>query len=145
MKRNVILVCAIFLLLCPGVSRAFGDPIPSLQELSLNINGTFLDSLAPVFISTPGLDTSAFDLTTGLGTLTYTYNPGVAGPAFFDIFVDEEVGVPFFNEFGTKVGSPGGTSWEIGDNLASSIFANTQNNALSNTNELPQGNDNFLT
>src|ERR1700722_16568300 len=110
MKKNLLqILSAVLLLTGLGAARALADPIPSLQEISFNVNGTFNDSYSTpnIFTAISGLNSSAFNTSTGLGTPTLTYNPGVAGPAFVDFFLDEEVGVPFYNEFGsTGGGSP---------------------------------------
>jgi hypothetical protein len=149
MKKNLLQILSTVLLLTGlGAARALADPIPSLQEISFNVNGTFNDSYSTpnIFTAISGLNSSAFNTSTGLGTLTLTYNPGVAGPAFVDFFLDEEVGVPFYNEFGsTGGGSPAaGESWEIGDSFASSIYTDVENNTLTNTNMLPEGASNYL-
>jgi hypothetical protein len=148
MKKNSLhILTAVLLLTGLGAARALADPIPSLQEISLNANGTFSDSgtTANFFTAISGLNASGFNTSTGLGTLTYTYT-GAAGNAFVNFFVDEEVGVPFYNEFGsTGGGSPAaGEKWEIGDSFASSIYSDVQNNSLTNSNLLPEGASNYL-
>src|SRR4029077_6157436 len=90
------------------------------------------------------MNTAGFNSTTGLGTLTLTFNPGVAGNYFFDAFFDEQLHIPFYDEFGAVGGVPGaGISWQIdepefGDaNRVGTIFTNTSNNGLDNTNHIP--------
>jgi hypothetical protein len=93
-----------------------------------------------------GFNTAGFNQTTGLGTLTFTFNPGAAGTYSFDSFFDLELSTPFYNEFGTASGSTAtGQSWEIGDSFASSIYNDvTTGGPLSNSNMLPGGTSNFL-
>jgi len=117
-------------------------PLPadttSLQSILTNVNGSQTTDFT-------GYNTGAFNQTTGLGTLTYTYNPG-PGVYFFDVFFDHELNVPFFNEFGTVNGAPAaGQSYEIGDSFASNIYADVQaGGTLANTNGLPGQAGNFL-
>ena len=110
----------------------------SLQSILTNVNGAQSTDFT-------GYNTSGFDQTTGLGTLTYTYNPG-PGTYFFDVFFDHQLNLPFFNEFGTVLGAPAaGQSYEIGDSFASSIYPDVQaGGALPNTNSLGGQNSNFL-
>jgi len=92
----------------------------------------------------PGLDLSVYNTSTGLGTITFTDT--TLGSDTFAIWWDEEVGVPFYNEFG----STGGTltdpneSWEIGDAYASSIYGDASYDALLNKNLLAGTTSNYL-
>ena len=138
MKKLLLSLSALCLLWTFTARTSLADPV--LQGVLFNVNGTQSSDF-----SDPNFNTSGFNPSTGLGTLVYTYNPGTTGSAFFDAWVNHDIGIPYYNEYGPASGSPAaGQSWEIGDNYASSIYADTQNNALSNTNYLPQGNDNFL-
>jgi hypothetical protein len=148
MKRNVLLLSAAFLILGFGTSKAFADP--TLQELAFDLGGTSydsgLDSTFTADVAALGVDLSAYNSSTGLGTITYTYNPGAAGPGYFNAFWDEEVGTPFYNEFGSASGTAAsGESWEIGDSFNSSIYTDASSGALLNSNLLPEGSSNFLT
>ncbi len=133
----------------------------ALQDFGVNINGTAYDynNLGQTDPTTlPGMNASGFstftsgDLAgTGLGTLTYTFNPGSAGSYFVNFYFDEEGSVPFFNEYGVVNGSaPAGTSWEIAQVNPSvggiQFWNGTQvlPNSLDNTNNLPGGNTNYL-
>lgn len=114
--------------------------VPSLQEILFNANGTTFHNTYAL----PGLSSAGFDPTTGLGTLTLTFDPGVAGSYFFDVFFDHQLHDQFYNEYGAVNGAPGaGITWQIdepgfGDgNRTGSIFTNTQTNALDNTNYVP--------
>ena len=69
----------------------------SLQSILTNVDGITQTNYT-------GYNTGAFDQSTGLGTLTFTFNPG-AGSYFFDVFFDHRLNLPFFNEFGTVLGS----------------------------------------
>ena len=130
------------LLLGFTAKSALADPV--LTDVIFNVNGTTTVSSFAV----PGLDTSAYNTATGLGTLTFTYNPGVAGTSFFDVMFDLDINSSVFqNEYGTAVGTPGaGFSWEVGDYGATTppdIFDDTLNNTLGNVNLLPGKTDNF--
>lgn len=118
----------------------------ALQEVLFNVNGTVYNDT-----SVPGLDAAAFDAVTGIGALTFTFNPGVAGSYFVDAYFDHEVHSPFFDEFGAAVGSPSaGTSWQIdepgfGDsNRVGTIYTNVLNHSLDNTNHIPGQSSNEL-
>jgi hypothetical protein len=128
-----------FVLLCCLVPRVALADI-SLQESLLVVNGTqYYDTF-----SVPGLNTASFNQTTGLGSITLTFNPG-PGSYSFDSYFDIEAGVPFFNEYGTVNGSPvAGQTWQIDDPLAGTIFPNAQGDTLDNTNHIPGKVDNFL-
>src|ERR1700678_3027277 len=148
MKNKVVLMSAVLLLLGVGTSRAYTDP--TLQELGFNFDGTYIDNgIDPTFtsdVAALGVDLSAYNIASGLGTITYTFNPGAAGPSFFDVFFDEEAGTPFYNEYGTADGTAAaGESWEIGDSFLSSIFSDVSAGSLLNSNLLPEGSSNYLT
>jgi hypothetical protein len=128
------------------------DPVV-LQDYLFNVNGTGYcpDAACGGSLLPGGLDSSAFDFSTGLGTLVWTFSPGAAGSYFFDAFLDHDLHAPFFNEFGTVSGAPGaGVSWQIdepgfGDgNRLGTIFDNAMANALDNTNHVPGTTSNFL-
>lgn len=117
----------------------------SLQDFAINVNGTFTDA----DLTVANLDATGFDTPTGTGTLVYTFNPGAAGSYFIDFYFDHELHVPFFNEYGTVNGSaPTGTTYQIDNpgsdgNRTGTIFANTQNDSLDNTNHVPGTLSNF--
>src|SRR5947209_2350126 len=121
-------------LLCCSAAKADS----SLQSVLFNVNGTVQTNYA-------GFNTGAWDGTTGIGTLTYVFNPGAPGTYNFTSFFDNSVSAPFWNEFGGTSGLPvAGQSWEIGDSFASSIYADATAGALTNSNALPGQADNFL-
>jgi hypothetical protein len=110
----------------------------SLQEVHFNLNGTQQEN------DYTNVNTGAFNTTTGIGTLTWTFNPGAAGAYFFDAFFDHEVALPLFNEYGSVHGlAAAGQSWQIDEPNAGTIFPNTTGNALDNTNHIPGTTDNF--
>jgi PEP-CTERM motif len=121
-----------------GTPRASADTT-SIQSVLFNVNGTQYTDY-----SAPGMSTVAWNQTTGLGTLTFTYNPG-PGSFFFDVFFDHSLNLPFFNEYGTVNGAPAaGQTYQIGDSFSSSIYPNVQaGGALPNTNTLPGQASNF--
>jgi PEP-CTERM motif len=116
--------------------RASADTT-KLQSILTNANGIQTTDFT-------GYNTGAFDTTTGLGTLTYTFNPG-PGAYFFDVFFDHQLNLPFFNEFGTVNGAPAaGQSYEIGDSFGSNIYPHVQaGGPFNNTNGLPGQASNF--
>lgn len=141
MRKTAIAVC-LGILVCLGVSGAFAGTI---QDVAVNNNGTFADGVD--ITSSPF--SSTIDPTTGLGTITYTDNPGAAGSFFTVLAIDYEVGIPFWNEYGGTSGSASaGETWQIDasftdQNFAPTIWTNTQNNTLDNTNHVPGTLDNF--
>lgn len=139
MKRNLLLMCAVFLLLGMGASRAFAQDTPSLQDIWFNVNGSSTE------LSAPGVSLGGYNMSTGLGTITFTDLN--VGAGYFNTWWDEEVGVPFYNEFGSTPGAALGDpneTWEIGDNFLSNIFNDAAAGALTDTNYLPEGASNFL-
>jgi hypothetical protein len=138
MKTLVMVVSVlIFVVLGAGAPTAHADTT-SLQSVLFNVNGT-------TQMDFTGANVGGFNTTTGLGTLTYTYNPG-PGIYFFDVFFDHSLNKPFFNEFGTVNGAPAaGQTYEIGDSFASNIYNDVQaGGALPDTNSLPGQASNFL-
>jgi len=138
MKKVAFAVLGLAVLACVQPRSAFADI--TLQESNINVNGTqYYDTF-----SVSGLNTAGFDQTTGLGSLTLTYNPG-PGTYFVTAYFDLELGVPFFNEYGTVTGSPvSGQSWQIDDPWFGTIFGNAQGNSLDNTNHIAGAVDNYL-
>lgn len=106
----------------------------SLFEYESNIDGV----ISPLGGLPPAVNLSAFDTTTGLGTVVFS----LSGPgthyvgSFFDHDIDEAVNT-FFNEVGsTSLGSPAaGQSWEIDEPgfTFGDIFTNFKKSALDNT------------
>jgi hypothetical protein len=132
--------------------RVWAAPLV-LQDYLFNVNGTSYcpDAACSGSLVPAGLDSSAFDFSTGLGTLVWSFTPGVAGAYFFDGFLDHNLHAPFYNEFGAANGSAGaGVSWQIdepgfGDgNRLGTIFDNAMANAFDNTNHVPGAASNFL-
>ena len=158
MKR--LLILAALLVPIAWASQARADI--ALQDFGVNINGTAYDynnlgQTDPTTLS--GMNATGFstftsgdDLGTGLGTMIYTFNPGVAGTYFVNFYFDEEASVPFFNEFGTVNGSaPAGESYEIAQvnpSVGGIQFYNGSTqvlpNVLDDTNHAPTGNTNYL-
>jgi len=137
MRKLTTALLGLFVLCFAAAPIALADT--SLQSVLFNVNGTqFTD------YSAAGMNVAGFNQATGLGTITFTFNPG-PGTFFFDVFLDHQLNVPFFNEFGTVNGAPAaGQSYEIGDSFASSIYPDVQaGGALANTNTLPGTLSNF--
>jgi hypothetical protein len=135
---NALFLGVLLLLLGSGAQQASADT-PSLQDIAFNINGTWTDIGTPS--PTPaGVDLSGYNSSTGLGTITITTTTSGS----VDTWWDEEVGVPFYNEFGNTSGTlASAESWEIGDNYGSNIYSDAQSGALTDTNYLPAGNSNY--
>ncbi len=112
----------------------------SLQSVLFNVNGTQYTDY-----SAPGMNIGSWNQSTGNGTITFTFNPG-PGSYFVDSFFDNQLNLPFFNEYGAASGSPAtGQTWEIGDSYLSNIYADVlAGGGLPNTNGLPGTTDNFL-
>jgi hypothetical protein len=110
------------------------------QSVLFNVDGTQYTDY-----SAPGMNAAGYSNSTGLGTIVFVDNPGTTGSHAFTAFFDQSLNVPFYNEFGTAVGSPaGGQSWQIGDSFASTIYGNTGLGSLSNSNDLPGQVSNYL-
>lgn len=139
--RRILRVASVALIL--GLpSTALAD----LQEYLFNVDGTLYHNVA----TAPELNSAGFDFTTGLGTLLFTIDPGVAGSYFVTVYFDHQLHAPFYNEYGAVNGVPGaGMSWQIdepgfGDaNRLGTIFDNASNNTLDNTNHIPGTLSNF--
>jgi hypothetical protein len=116
-------------------SPALAGPI-TLQQVLFNLNGsTYLNTYA-----VPGLDSSLFNATLGLGTLQLTFHPGAAGTYFFDVFFDHQLHAQLNNEFSFVGGAPGpGRSWQIDVPSTGNILANTLANTLDNTDHVNGG------
>ncbi|MGA2739839.1 MAG: PEP-CTERM sorting domain-containing protein [Bryobacteraceae bacterium] len=127
----------------------------SLQDWEFNVNGTdYYPSGGATLGSVPGLNFSGFNSTTGLGTLTLTYDPGAAGSYYVGAWFFDPVGVPFYNEYGAVNGSAAaGQQWQIdipeydavSANLGpGTIIDNLANGALNDTNSVPGTLSNYL-
>jgi hypothetical protein len=135
MRRLAVIGLA---LLCLGLlSQPAARADSSLASVLFNVNGATQTGYA-------GFNTGSWNSTTGIGTLTYVFNPG-AGTYNFTAFFDNQVANPFFNEFGSTTGAPAaGQSWEIGDSFGSTIYGDTIAGTLNNSNMLPGQTGNFL-
>jgi hypothetical protein len=153
MKRSAITFAFLLLLASADVRLLKASDI--LYDNLFNVNGTVTEGS----FSITGLNSSGFNTATGEGTLIFTFAPGTIGSFFFDIWLDNDLSEPFFNEYGAVGGTPAaGQSWQIGDPTAYynsglppgglgpgvDIVDNAALNALSNSNDLPGNTDNFL-
>jgi hypothetical protein len=150
--KTLKVVLFILLFLSFGISGASATGIPVLYDWSFNINGAVYD--LGDSSSVPGLNDTAFDYFTGLGTLVFTVGPGSAGNnylgAFFDheIYPDDGNGNPDFSAgvFDDEEGADAGTtaagqSWEIdepgwgnsGKGYIGDIYLNFASSALDGT------------
>ena len=111
MKFNYVLSVVIYTGLTFGATPSQAA-VMSLFDYAYNIDGVLTSAPNP---TPPGVNGAGFNYSTGLGTITYSFNtPGshFAG-LFVDIEIDEATNT-FFNEYGTPVGAPvAGQSWEI--------------------------------
>ncbi len=85
------------------------------------------------------MDESAFDASTGLGTLSIHFSPGTAGDyfigGFFDHEITEEANYNASDETGEAIGTPvAGQSWEIDEPgyFLGDIYDNLLNGTLDN-------------
>lgn len=117
MKRVMQAMLGVALMVAPG--RASADTI-ELASAVFNVDGEVADSLVdgtPLSGVLPGLDDSAFDYATGLGTITLTITGAgahaVAG--FFDFDILDPLGSnTFFDDRGEALGTaPAGLGWEV--------------------------------
>ncbi len=137
--RSLTFVLAALLAIGLGASVSSATTL-TLAEWAVNLDGAVSDSLVPDPV--PGnVNTSAFDTSTGLGTVIMTITG--AGAHYAGLFVDHEIDETlngFSNELGSVHGAaPSDVSWEIDEPgwLASNpgdIFTNFMNRALDNTN-----------
>jgi len=136
----------------PGQAAAI-----DLFEFGINLDGTtscgggpgvggFCDTGSLANLSgVPGVDDSAFDFSTGLGTIEVTVSS--VGMHTVDLFLDHEIDEAintFFNEFGATSGAPSpGQSWEIDEPGLSfgDIRLNFVASTLDNTNGVPASSD----
>jgi len=150
MKLNTLPV--ILAALCMTAAPAFSG---ALQDWEFNINGTdYYPGAGDTLGSVSGLDSSLFNSTTGLGTLTETFNPAAAGNYYVGAQFFNPVSVPFYNEYGATEGSAAaGQQWEIdipeydevSANLGSgTIIDNLALGALDNMNHVSGTTDNYL-
>lgn len=145
---TILWIAAASALACPA---AIAGPV--LFDFGLNINGTTYCDLGPCDVdgatlapnTIPGLDTSAFDATTGLGTLTLAFDALNAGNYAVSFFVDHEIDEPingFANEHGAVIGTPASNQhWEIDEPGAAfgDIFDEFLNNRFDHSNGVPAG------
>ncbi len=127
----------------------------SLQDWEINVNGTdYYPGAGDTFSSVPGLASGSFNSTTGLGTLTLTFNPGAAASYYLGAYFFVPSATPAYNQFGVVNGSAAaGQDYQIDvpeysqsslNHGAGTIVDNLANSALDDTNSVPGGTDNFL-
>jgi hypothetical protein len=148
MRHRIVFVVLAALLI--AATPAFSD---ELQDWEFNVNGTdYYPAAGDTFASVPGLSSGGFNSTTGLGTFTLTFDPGVAGSYSIGAWFFDPVAVPFYNEYGAANGSAAsGESWQIDvpdydsdSNHTGDIISNLEAGTLNNTNEIPGTSDNYL-
>jgi hypothetical protein len=132
MKKTCLLAAGILATSLLGSSRA---ATIDLFEYGFNIDGTFSD-LIPDGDPTPGgIMLGGFNSTTGLGTIQFSISG--AGSHYFSTYYDHEIDETintFFNEMGSKSGTPGsGQSWEIDEPASGDIFRNFLDGILDNS------------
>jgi len=134
----IVALGLVLVVLGAGAPTALADST-SLQSVLFNVNGATQTDFT-------GVNVGGFNTTTGVGTLSLTFNPG-PGTYFVDVFFDHQLNLPFFNEFGTvnNVGSlAANQSYEIGDSFNSNIYNDVlAGGALPDTNTLPGQDSNF--
>ena len=137
MRRLAVIGLA---LLCLGLlSQPAARADSSLQQIFFNVNGTTQTN------SYAGFNTGSWNDTTGIGTLTYVFNPGAPGVYNFTAFFDNQLSTVKYNEFGAVTGAPAlGQSWEIGDSYASTLYSDVSAGILTNSNMLPGQTSNYL-
>ena len=129
--KNVLIALAVFS--CSVVGSSTCNAGSMLFEYAFNVDGTVSNN------SSPGnVNSSLFSTVTGLGTISATFSS--PGAHYFGIFLDHEIDEPintFFNELGSDHGVlASGQSWEIGDPLLGTIYADFAASALTSSNSL---------
>lgn len=116
MKTKLQGITVFFLgLLLFFASAPAGATTLDLFEAIFNLDGTeydpeYSDSLPANFT----MDESAFDFSTGLGTLSINFSPGAIGNYYIGGFFDHDIDDEINNETGEAIGTPiSGQSWEI--------------------------------
>lgn len=149
MKRGLF---AIVVLIVFASSGSLADVLNG--GTSVNANGTLYQDYfgggSTPLSAIPGMNTAAWDPTTGLGTFTYTDNG--TGARFFDVFINLDLGAAFWNEYAAFQGvlAPGQSAqadtpdFSCDANRCGSIIANTNSNSLDGQNHLPGQLDNYF-
>jgi hypothetical protein len=100
MKKTILFLCWLLLIGAGFQVSPAPAAVINLFEYNFNVNGTI--STTP-----PGLNSTLFDYSTGLGTLTWTTS--IAGSYAFFSFFDHEIDEPtntYFNETARAWGGP---------------------------------------
>lgn len=133
------------------VTPAFAD----LQDWEFNVNGTdYYPANGNSLSSIPGLNSSSFNSTTGLGTLQLVFNPGSAGTYYVGAWFFDPASTPFYNEYGVQNGSAAsGQTWQIDipeydvtskNHGTGTILDNLAAGTLNDTNTVPGTTTNYL-
>ena len=134
MKKPLVLFAAMAATNAMPVNAA----VITLFDWGVNIDGgtACLDGFScDTDILPVSVDASGFDFMTGLGTISYTITG--AGTHYTSLYLDHEIELDPFNEFGTNGGSlAAGQSWEVDDPFIGDIFPNFLASALDNTNDV---------
>jgi hypothetical protein len=154
--KNVLFLGALIALAGIGAQRAVADT-PTLLDLWFNEDGTFVQDSGT---GAPGVNEGGLNEVTGIGTITFTDTTASSG--YFGVFINEAVGTPYWDEYGSTSESPSsGESWEIGNvpyiggspscatsygaslpgyvDTCSSTFTDAQKGTLGDTNGQPLG------
>lgn len=141
--KHVLFLGSLIALAGIGVQRAHATDTPSLQDFGIYTDGSWSDIGLGDPVPT-GANLGAYSGVGGTGIGTITFTDTNVGSDNFAIWWNEQVGTPYFNEYGSTSGSPvSGESWEIGDNNGSNIYSDASAGDLKGTNYLPLGQDNF--
>jgi hypothetical protein len=133
MKRVATLFASGLLVLGgPWLGQGASAATIDLYEYGFNIDGTVTSNAAPA-----GVNLGAFDMLTGLGTITASLTG--AGSRYVGLFVDHEIDEDdntFYNEVGSATGTAAaGQSWEIDEPgfVFGDIFDNFVDGTLDNS------------
>ena len=150
MKKLFVAMCSGLLMLGVGTTRSFAQNT-SLQDLGFYVNGSAFDQANtypgdPVGFSNAAsgafINLGSYNLTTGLGTITFdTTNTG----AFVAGFI-LPVSVPFYNEYGsTAFTASSGETWGIynADYPTTTFGSDFAAGTPSGQNELLSGSDDY--
>ena len=128
MKMYIVIIATILVVCCMATSAS---ATISLDEYAFNVDGTITNGSAP-----SGVDVSGFDSSTGLGTITTTFNS--SGSHYFGAYFDHTIYYTVHdNETGNKIGTPAtGQSYEV-DLVSGNIYSNFTSGSLDNPTVLP--------
>lgn len=131
MKKLWICMVVLAAVLTLGASAALATDV-SYWDFGVNAGGDFYydGDLLPAYI-----DTTGFDFTSGLGSISVNFAPGAAGTYGVTAYVNDDLGADYQDDYGMAVNSlAAGQSWEVFDTTDGDFyFVRFEGNALNNS------------